>query len=75
MAHSDESYMSKSEDRSRARGKIYLGDGPNDIVMNVPISVISAIISTEVSSATKTEYEALFIVVQVKTSIRHTLHD
>jgi hypothetical protein len=75
MAHSDASYLSESEGRSRAGGYIYLGDGPNDIAMNAPISVISVIIATVVSSATEAEYAALFIVGQAETSLRHTLHD
>ena len=50
-------------------------DKPNDIAINVPISVISVILSTVVSSATEAEYAALFIICQAEKSIRHTLHD
>ena len=74
-AHSDSSYLSKSEGRSRAGVYIYLEDGLNDIAMNAFINVISAIISTVVSSAIEAEYAALFIVGQAETSIRLKVHD
>ena len=43
--------------------------------MNSPISAINVIISTVVLSATEAECAALFIVGQVETRIRYTLHD
>ena len=68
MAHSNASYLSKSEGRSKAGVNIYLGDGPNDIAMNALINIISVSTSTVVSSATEAEYAALFIVGQAETS-------
>jgi hypothetical protein len=75
QCHSDGSYLSESEARSRAGGFIFLGDCPDDGVPNAPIAYISVIISTVVSSATETEYAAAFIVGQAAISIIHTLAD
>ena len=75
VCHSDGSYLSESEARSRAGGILFLGDCADGAAPNAPISFLSVIISTVVASATETEYAAAFIVGQAAISIVHTLED
>ena len=70
LTHSDASYHSESEARSRAGGHIYFGDHQNDIVPNAAVSNISVIIPTVAASAVEAEYASAFIVGQAATSHR-----
>jgi hypothetical protein len=75
ICHSDGSYLSEAEARSRAGGFIFLGDCKDGEMPNAPICFLSVIIATVVSSATETEYAAAFIVAQAAISIIHTLEE
>ena len=75
LTHSDASYHSESEARSRAGGHIYFGDHKNDIVPNAAVCNISTIIPTVAASAVEAEYASAFIVGQAATSIMHTAMD
>jgi hypothetical protein len=75
VGHSDGSYLSESEARSRAGGILFLGDCADDEAPNAPVCFLSVIIKTVVSSATATEYAAAFIVGQAAISIINTLAD
>ena len=75
VCHSDGSYLSESEARSRAGGILFLGDCKDNEAPNAPICFLSVIIKTVVSSATATEYAAAFIVAQAAISIINTLAD
>ena len=75
VCHSDGSYLSESDARSRAGGVLFLGDCANDEAPNAPVAFLSVIIKTVVSSATATEYAAAFIVGQTAIPIIHTLAD
>jgi len=75
VCHSDGSYLSESEARSRAGGILFLGDCGDNEIPNAPICFLSVIIKTVVSSATATEYAAAFIVGQAAISIINTLAD
>jgi hypothetical protein len=73
VCHSDGSYLSESEARSRAGGIIFLGDCEDNEAPNAPVCFLSVIIKTVVTSATATEYAAAFIVAQAAISIINTL--
>ena len=75
VCHSDGSYLSESEERSRAGGILFLGNCGDSEIPNAPICFLSVIIKTVVSSATATEYAAAFIVGQAAISIINTLAD
>ncbi len=75
VCHSDGSYLSESEARSRAGGILFLGECRDNEAPNAPICFLSVIIKTVVSSATATEYAAAFIVAQAAISIINTLAD
>jgi hypothetical protein len=75
VCHSDGSYLSESEARSRAGGILFLGDCADNEAPNAPICFLSVIIKTVVTSATATEYAAAFIVGQAAISIINTLND
>jgi hypothetical protein len=75
LTHSDASYHSESEARSRAGGHIYFGDHKNDTEPNAAVCNISVIIPTVASSAVEAEYASAFIVGQAATSIMHTAMD
>ena len=75
VCHSDGSYLSESEARSRAGGILFLGDCADNEAPNAPICFLSVIIKTVVTSATATEYAAAFIVGQAAISIINTLTD
>ncbi len=71
VCHSDGSYSSKSEARSRAG---VLGDCEDNDAPNAPVCFVSVvIIKTAVTSATAAEYAAAFIVGQAAISIINTL--
>jgi len=75
--HSDASYLSETEARSRAGGLMYLSNDSNPVktLVNGPIDCISTIIGQVVSSAFEAEYAALFICGQTGEAIRNTLSD
>jgi hypothetical protein len=75
VCHSDGSYLSESDARSRAGGMLFLGDCADGEAPNAPVAFLSVIIKTVVSSATETEYAAAFIVGQTAIPILHTLAD
>ena len=64
VCHSDGSYLSDSNARSRAGGMLFFGDCKDNDAPNAPVSFLSVIIKTVVTSATATEYAAAFIVGQ-----------
>jgi len=73
--HSDASYLSESNARSRAGAYIYLGSHKDNEPPNSAIAYLSVIISTVVDSATAAEYAAAFIAAQAATPLRLTLKD
>ena len=73
--HSDASYLSEPNSRSRAGGYLFLGECKPGDTPNAAIQYFSVIITTVVSSATEAEYAALFMTGQSAISIRHTLED
>jgi Reverse transcriptase (RNA-dependent DNA polymerase) len=75
VCHSDGSYLSESEARSRAGGMLFLGDCEDNDAPNAPVCFLSVIIKTVVTSATAAEYAAAFIVGQAAISIINTLGD
>ena len=77
IIHSDASYLSESNARSRAGGIHFLstnGD-PLQAPRNGAIDVISSIIPTVVSAASEAEIAALFINGQAAVAARNTLAD
>jgi hypothetical protein len=71
VCQSDGSYLSKSDSRPRAGGILFLGDcGDNDASYQ-PVSFLSVIIKTVVTSATATEYAVAFIVGRAAISKHH----
>jgi hypothetical protein len=73
--HSDASYLSEPNARSRAGGYLYLGKHEINAKPNAAISCFSVIIPTVVTSATEAEYAALFMTGQAAVSIKHTLEE
>ena len=73
VCHSDGSYNSESEARSRAGALLFLGDCADGDAPNAPIAYISVIIASVVASATETEYAALFITGQAATCVVNRL--
>jgi hypothetical protein len=73
--HSDASYLSEPNARSRAGGYLYLGKCTPGEIPNAAINYFSVVISTVVTSATEAEYAALFMTGQAAVSIRNTLVD
>lgn len=76
--HSDASYLSETESRSRAAGIAFLTDhdklGDPDAI-NGAIDCISTIIKAVVSSAAEAEYAAMFLVGTTAEGLRNTLKD
>jgi len=72
--HSDASYLSETNARSRAGGILYLSDKDN-ITINGGILCTSTIIPVTVSSAAEAEYGALFLLGQEAEALRQTLLD
>jgi hypothetical protein len=75
-AHSDASYLSEAQSRSRIGGFLYLGklDHSNDFV-NAAVDQLSSVLQVVVASAAEAEYAALFTVGQEAEPIRQTLAD
>ena len=74
ICHSDASYLSETEARSRAGGIMFLGTS-DDTIVNGAIDCISVIIHVTVSSAAEAEYGAAFIVAKEAEVTRQTLQD
>jgi hypothetical protein len=75
MCHSDASYLSEANSRSRAGGFLFLGDPDMIHGLNGAIDCISVIIKNVVASAAEAEYAALFIVGQEAVAAAATLKD
>jgi hypothetical protein len=81
--HSDASYLSEPQSRSRAGGYFCLGDPnfqggafpPKSSQVNGAIAVVSKIIPTVCASVAEAEYAAMFINAQLAESIRQSLTD
>jgi hypothetical protein len=74
--HSDASYLSETQARSRAGGYFYLAshNDPDPIVKpNGAIHILSSILRMVLASATEAEFAALFFNAQECCPIRHTL--
>jgi len=76
-AHSDASYLSESNARSRIGGIMFLGNKTPDPTapQNAAIEFFSTIIDVRVSSAAEAEYAALFNVAKECEPLRETLRD
>ncbi len=75
ICHSNGSYLSESDAQSRAGGTLFLDDCKDNNAPNAPVSFLSVIIKTVVTSATATEYAVAFIVGQAAIIIINTLTD
>jgi hypothetical protein len=84
MVHSDASYLSEPNSRSRAGGAMYLAAAPcpddntdtlNPSTTNGLIEYISVIPPTVAASAAEAEYIALFLNAQTAAHLRNVLHD
>ena len=73
--HSDASYLSETEARSRAGGISFLGDDSSQPHINGAIHVHSSILKNVVSSAAEAEIGALFHNAQDACTLRQTLID
>ena len=76
--HSDASYQTVSNMRSRAGGCLFMGSMSNDgepIVLNGNIHVVSTVIKLMASSAAESELAALFLNAQQARIIRLILHE
>jgi hypothetical protein len=73
--HSDASYLSETEARSRAGGISFLGNDSNHPHINGAIHVHSSILKNVVSSAAEAEIGALFHNAQDACTLRQTLID
>ena len=71
--HSDASYLSESESRSRSGGIFFLGNDSNLPQNNGAIHIHSGILKNIVSSAAEAEVAALFHNAQEACAIRQTL--
>jgi hypothetical protein len=74
-AHSDASYLSESNARSRIGGILFLGNKDDPTFHNAAIEQLSTIIDVRVSSAAEAEYAALFYVAKECEPIRETLKE
>jgi hypothetical protein len=77
IVHSDASYLSESESRSRAGGCFFLSNNgdPTTSPLNGTILCVSTILPTVCSSSHEAEYAALFINGQHAEQLRATLLD
>ncbi len=73
--HSDASYLSESNSRSRAGGIHYLTRRDNPSQANGAIDIISCVIPAVVAAASEAEYAALFLNGQTGVGLRSTLAD
>eukprot|EP00957_Ditylum_brightwellii_P078843 5995291-Ditylum_brightwellii.AAC.1 len=70
--HSDASYISEKEARSRAGGCFFLGNRHNN-KFNSPLHILSTIIRNIMASAAEAELEALFENAKEAVAIRNAL--
>jgi hypothetical protein len=75
IIHSDASYLSESNSRSRAGGIHFLARRDNPSQVNGAIDIISCIIPAVVAAASEAEYAALFLNGQTGVGLRSTLAD
>jgi hypothetical protein len=75
IVHSDASYLSEDESRSRAAGYFFLSNLSASPALNGAIDVMSKVIPAVVASAFEAEYAAMFMNAQTAESIRSTLAD
>lgn len=75
IVHSDGSYLSESDARSRVGGVSYCGNTDDDTLINGPIKCISRILDCVVASAAETEYGSLFYNAREAAEQRNTLTD
>jgi hypothetical protein len=75
IIHSDASYLSESDARSRVGGMSYLGSHANPDLINGAIHCRSSILNCVVASAAEAEYGGLFTNGQDGEGQRNTLHD
>jgi hypothetical protein len=73
--HSDASYLSEANSRSRAGGILFLGDADTTNGVFGAIDYLSCIINTVVASAAEAEYAALFLVGREAICASQTLED
>jgi hypothetical protein len=84
--HSDASYLSESEARSRVASFFYLSDKPDDVTaapapdsalppINGAVTVLSTILKAVMASATEAEMGGLFLAAKEATVLRNTLAD
>ena len=75
--HSDASYLSEANARSRAGGYFYLGncDNQDTTDRNAPLYALSTIISAVTASACEAEYAALFYNAKEAEGMRNSLAD
>ena len=76
--HSDASYLSEPEARSRAGGYFYLGNATEDATaqyLNGPIHIVATIIKHVMASAAEAELGALYMNAKEGTVIRNTLKE
>ena len=73
--HSDASYLSETEARSRAGGYFFLGNNDDTIQNNGAIHVIAKIIKNVVSSAAEAEIAGIFMNAKEAVPIRKTLEE
>ena len=73
--HSDASYNSEPQARSRVGGYFYLGDHDNPSRVNGAILAISSILPSVVCAASEAEYGGLFKNAQLAAPLRYTLED
>jgi hypothetical protein len=73
--HSDASYLSESQARSRVGGYHYLIRRDDPSLSNGAIEAISTILTSVVASASEAEYAAMFINAQTGCGIRNILSD
>ena len=71
--HSDASYLSKSNARSRAGGNFFISNNSDDPPNNVAVLTVSQIIKDVMSSTAEAELGALFINCHEAIPARHTL--
>ena len=71
--HSDASYLSEPEAKSRAGGYFYLGNKDNSMQNNGAIHILAKLIKNVVSSAAEAEIAAIFMNAKEAVPIRTTL--
>eukprot|EP00957_Ditylum_brightwellii_P159893 12170741-Ditylum_brightwellii.AAC.1 len=75
VVHSDASYLSERNARSRAAGHFYLANKTNEDLNNGVILTLSSIICHVVASASKAKLAALFYNAQEAVPLRITLEE